>query len=163
MFCKNCGNQVPDEANVCPNCGTVLKQNPQQPKYTMPNHGSGNDSSAVVALACGITGIVVAVLGGILFGIFGGIIGIILGVVAVVAGTNAKKASNNAKGTGGFICGLLALIFGVVFTAGCGICGCTDPTGYTCYGCVGGSCKASNDIVDGLEDYYDALLDDFNW
>lgn len=161
MFCKNCGNQVPDEANVCPNCGTVLKQ-PQQP-YTSPSSNGGHDNNSAIALACGITGIVVAVLGGILFGIFGGIIGILLGLVAVVAGTNAKKSSNNTKGTGGFICGLIALILGVVFTAGCGICGCTDPTGYTCYGCVGGSCKATNDIGNGLEDYYDALLDEINW
>ncbi|MGN1204877.1 MAG: zinc-ribbon domain-containing protein, partial [Lachnospiraceae bacterium] len=24
MFCGNCGNQVPDGANVCPNCGTPV-------------------------------------------------------------------------------------------------------------------------------------------
>lgn len=29
MFCKNCGNQVDDNAAFCPNCGTVL--NNQQP------------------------------------------------------------------------------------------------------------------------------------
>ncbi|MCR4746727.1 MAG: zinc ribbon domain-containing protein, partial [Lachnospiraceae bacterium] len=25
MFCVNCGNKIPDEANVCPHCGTVLR------------------------------------------------------------------------------------------------------------------------------------------
>ena len=24
-FCPHCGSQVPDDANVCPNCGTVLR------------------------------------------------------------------------------------------------------------------------------------------
>ena len=30
MFCGNCGNQVPEGANVCPNCGTPLAGAPVQ-------------------------------------------------------------------------------------------------------------------------------------
>ena len=38
-FCSNCGNQVPEGANVCPLCGTPLggqpnfQQQTQQPNY----------------------------------------------------------------------------------------------------------------------------------
>ena len=30
MFCGNCGNQVPEGANVCPNCGTPVAGAPVQ-------------------------------------------------------------------------------------------------------------------------------------
>lgn len=36
MFCKNCGHPVDDNANVCTNCGTVLKEAPVQPTYEQP-------------------------------------------------------------------------------------------------------------------------------
>lgn len=165
MFCKNCGTQIPDDSNVCPNCGTVLTQKPvqaSQNSYYSSMSDGGKDGNATIALACGISSIVVAILGGILFGVIAGLIAIVLGVVAVISGTNSKKQYNSSKGTGGFICGLLGLIFAVIFTAGCGICGCTDPTGYACYGCVGGSCKAKQDIGDNISDLYD-ILDDYNW
>ena len=38
MFCRNCGNQVPDGALFCGNCGTKVEAQaaPQQPAYDMP-------------------------------------------------------------------------------------------------------------------------------
>jgi len=36
MFCNNCGNQVPDTANVCPQCGNTLARPAQQPQYQQP-------------------------------------------------------------------------------------------------------------------------------
>lgn len=47
MFCTNCGSQIPDNANVCPYCGTVLSQTPPaapaqqygQPAYGQPAYG----------------------------------------------------------------------------------------------------------------------------
>lgn len=120
------------------------------------------NTAATTSLVLGIASIVVAVLGGIMFGIFGALIAVILGIIAVVMGTNAKKATNGVKGTGGYTCGLIGLILGVIFAAGCGICGCSEPTGYTCYGCVGGSCKASNDVNNGMSELYD-VLNDYDW
>lgn len=159
MFCKQCGNQIPDGANVCPQCGTVQTQNNHPAGGSKP---SGNANTATISLVCGISSIVVAVLGGIMFGVVAGIIAVVLGAVAVITGITAKKESGNTKGTGGFVCGLLGLIFGVIFAAGCGICGCADPTGYTCYGCVGGSCKAKSDLGNALGSYED-LLNDLDW
>lgn len=176
MFCKSCGTQIPDGTNVCPSCGAPAAPTPAQnaaptyqsapayqaaPAYQNPtNAGAPNvkSTAATVALACGISSIVLAVLGGIMFGAIAALIAVVVGIVAVVAGTNAKKETNGVKGNGGFVCGLLGLIFGLVFAAGCGICGCSDPTGYTCYGCVGGSCKATQDA----KDIYN-MLDDYDW
>ena len=67
MFCKQCGNQIPDGANVCPQCGTVQTQNNHPAGGSKP---SGNANVATISLVCGISGIiVVAVLGGIMFGV----------------------------------------------------------------------------------------------
>ncbi len=36
-FCNNCGNQIPDGANVCPACGApVISAQPQQVQYQQP-------------------------------------------------------------------------------------------------------------------------------
>ncbi len=35
-FCINCGNELPPEANVCPNCGTGVVRNAQQPPAPAP-------------------------------------------------------------------------------------------------------------------------------
>ena len=40
MFCSNCGNNVPEGANVCPMCGKPVVQQPQQP-YGQPNMYNG--------------------------------------------------------------------------------------------------------------------------
>lgn len=153
---------MPDGANVCPQCGTVQTQNNAPVQHRPASTGGNNGNGATIALVCGIVSIVFAVVGGIMFGVVCGVIAIILGVVAVVVGINTKKAQGNPKATAGFVCGLLGLIFGIIFTAGCGICGCADPTGYTCYGCVGGSCKAKSDIGSAIGDYYD-ILNDLDW
>ncbi len=41
MFCQNCGSQIPDGANICPNCGTPVKQVPdsQQQGSIQPQYG----------------------------------------------------------------------------------------------------------------------------
>lgn len=125
------------------------------------NNG-GKVPGATPSLICGIASLVVALIGGITYGIIGAVISIVLGVVAVVLGINAKKASNNQAGGPGFICGLLGLIFGVIFAIGCSVCGCVDGTekSYTCYGLCGGSCMAASDLVSGdYDDYEDELQD----
>lgn len=90
----------------------------------------------------------------------------ILGIVAVVLGINAKKQTGGTKGQAGFVCGLIGIIFAVIFAVGCSICGAVESsstkTSYTCYGCVGGSCLVSsdvNDAADSLNDLSNALND----
>ena len=184
MFCGNCGNQIPDDANVCPNCGTpvagaapqansqpVVQPAPQADPYVqqapyaqpMPQAPmSHNSNMATIALVCGIVSIVLAVLGGILFGVIPAVIAIALDVVAVVLGVNENKLSPEKKGNGALICGIIGLIFGVIFAAGCGICGCTSG-GYGCYGCVGSSCKATSDVSRSMDSFGDLLEDMEDW
>ena len=85
--------------------------------------------------------------------------------VGLVVGINTKKQTGGAKGTGGFVCGLLGLIFGLIFAVGCAACGGCSTCGggygnYGCYGCVGASCKAQSDInraTSELEDLFGSL------
>ena len=38
MFCKNCGNQIVDEAVICPKCGVMVAGNPSAGSAAVPNH-----------------------------------------------------------------------------------------------------------------------------
>lgn len=177
MFCNQCGTQVNDGQAFCPNCGapmgaeqtnTAPQMNsmPNSMPYQQPAMGGmpGGNTNNTIALILGIVSIVLGVLGGILFGIFGAMFGLIAGVVGLVLSIGVRKATNNAQGTPAFICALIGLIFSVIFAAGCSICGCTQKAAgagdYTCYGCVGGSCKLQNDAKNAYRD-----LDSFfnNW
>ena len=181
MFCGNCGNQVPDGANVCPNCGTPVagaapQQSvqptpaPQADPYAqaapyaqpMPQAPAASNPNAMIALVCGIVSIVLAVLGGIMFGVIPAVLAIALGIVALVLGINVNKTSPEKKGNGGLVCGIIGLVFGVIFAAGCSICGCTSG-GYGCYGCVGSSCKASSDISKGVNSLNNLFEDMEDW
>ena len=43
-FCRNCGQQIPDDASACPNCGTVVaEQAEQQPVTTVYTPGGDAD------------------------------------------------------------------------------------------------------------------------
>lgn len=73
MFCKKCGEEINDEAVICPKCGCETgfkKDEPDEPK----------------------TGI------GILLGLFLGIIGLIIGLCLYKEGTVARKTFLKAWG-----------------------------------------------------------------
>lgn len=36
MYCKNCGIEIPDNANACPYCGTILNDNVYSGNYAQP-------------------------------------------------------------------------------------------------------------------------------
>ena len=66
-------------------------------------------TKAIVALVCGIIGIVLAW--------FVPIVGIILGIVAMTMGNMAKKSlpyDQRGMATGGFICGIIAIVASVI-------------------------------------------------
>lgn len=127
------------------------------------------NGAATAATVLGIVSLILAILGGIMFGVIGAGIALVLGIVAVVLGINAKKETGGVKGQAGFVCGLLGIVFAAIFAVGCAICGAVESSGtktsYTCYGCVGGSCMAANDVdnaADDLEDALDQLQDLYN-
>ena len=80
-------------------------------------------SPAGVALALGVIGLIMSLIGGVMFGVIGGGLGVVLGIVAIILGVQAKGKTDRAKGNGGFVTGIIALIFGLImvlvfFTAG---------------------------------------------
>lgn len=51
MFCRNCGNQVTNQATVCLRCGSY----PTAGTRFCPNCGAQPDPSAVVCVRCGVS------------------------------------------------------------------------------------------------------------
>lgn len=108
-------------------------------------------TSNTVSIILGVVGLVFGILGGILFGFIPALLGLGMGVAAAVIGINTKKATNQQVGNVGFILGIIAIIFGAIFFVGCLACGACSAS-YGCWGTVGSSCKASNDINSALSD-----------
>lgn len=196
MFCEKCGSQIPEGTNVCPNCAAVNNPTPapapapeqvvyqqapqqaapqqvyQQPVYQQAAPAANGGGVGTVGLICGIVGIVLSVLGSIMFGLICSTISIILSVVGLIIGINMKKQTG--KGSSAFVCGLIGLICGIIFTAGCGICAAVSSCGdrYNpindmlgieasnpgCYGCVGSSCIAEREY-DKWEDAIESIWD----
>ncbi len=114
-----------------------------------------NNSKATVATICGVISLIVGIIGGITFGIIGGGIALVTGIIAVVMGVTAKKETYGAKGSAGMVCGIIGIVFGALFTIACTVCG-SGTAGYGCYGLVGGTMCAVDDVEDELEDFNNA-------
>lgn len=117
-----------------------------QPNAPQPDE---SNSSSTISIILGISGLVFAILGGLLFGVIPALLGLAAGVVGLVFSIKVRKETNNSKGTAGLILGILSVTFGVGFAIGCASCSC-GTTNYTCYGCIGGSCMAASDVSNGL-------------
>ena len=87
MFCKHCGNQIPDNATFCTHCGNSTQTTPPTTPYHQPQQSS---SFYVVSLVLGIVGIVLA--------LFSPILGLIPSIVGIVLGAKERKASGKAVG-----------------------------------------------------------------
>ena len=96
MFCPNCGNQAPEGANNCPNCGASLKGEQQTQNYqSNPDNNVGEPKSKLVA----------------------GLLGILLGCL----GVHDFYLGNNRNGIikllltliGGWLCGIGAIAAGI--------------------------------------------------
>ena len=91
---------------------------PQPPEYAQPLATSASvrpkNGLGVAALVLGVASLVAA-LSFILFplGLLGGLVAVILGAIALTRG-RAKGATNPGQATAGIICGVLALVIGIV-------------------------------------------------
>lgn len=146
-----------DNATFCPNCGAPAgQQAPQQPQFQQPqfqqapqqfNAPSGKHPKEGLSIIFGIIGLVLAVLGGILFGFIASLIGLACGVFAAILAVNIKKETNNVRGGAQLVVAILAIAFGAVFVIGCLACG------YGVYGVATISCAFQS----ALGDYADAF------
>ena len=63
MFCPNCGNQAPDGANNCPNCGASLNATQQQAQNYQTNSVNNNGGEPKSKLVAGLFGILLGYFG----------------------------------------------------------------------------------------------------
>ena len=112
-FCANCGSEIEDSWNTCPNCGTNIKA-PQmggEPRLTptpsqTPGYGSRPNSNGF-----GIGALVLSILGLFCFSYILGPIAIILGAVGI------SKDDNNGMAIAGLIIGIFDLCCGLIILA----------------------------------------------
>lgn len=144
MFCTNCGSQLPEGANVCPFCGTAIRQpEPVQPAYQQPvnpypvnprplNTEPVRTPYPVLAISLGIAGAILSYFGyflsllyrntisGILpvLGAMLGICGLVFGIVGLIRSirTNGRRkyVAGIVLSAIGLSGGAVALLFGFI-------------------------------------------------
>lgn len=138
MFCKNCGKQIPDDSNYCPECGCALNstnansvfvQTPEyakEPKYNTeavkPVVEQSKQTSvwAMIGFALSIASIFLS---------FSGLVPMSALLVSVVGFVDCKNHNKSGKG----FC-LVGIIIAIIFLYG-----------YASY---------MNDVLDEVESYY---------
>ena len=83
MFCKFCGNEIPNDAVVCTHCGRMTAN-------AQPAQPAQSGKLPVVSLVLGIIGIV--------FAIFSPILGLIPSIVGIVFGVKERTKTGRAVG-----------------------------------------------------------------
>ncbi|MFW9998661.1 MAG: zinc-ribbon domain-containing protein [Candidatus Hodarchaeota archaeon] len=124
-YCTNCGTELEESWNACPNCGKTLKQEqisqslPQQQPYiptqpqavqVQPYHRtyrpSGSNTYGIAALICGLIGLVLSFTYG----------APVLGLAAIVlGGLGISRDDNNAMAMIGVILGIVDFVFFLLF------------------------------------------------
>lgn len=140
MFCTNCGANIPDDSNVCANCGVPVVQQPNfqqpepaQPAYQQPQPAQPayqqpqpvyqqpapvQQAPVVPGKGMAVTSMVLGIVALALFCMWYislpcGIVGLALGIVAM----NKAKAvgMKNGMATAGIACSCVALGLMVLF------------------------------------------------
>lgn len=106
-YCSHCGNEVMDEAEICPKCGCRLSE---AKVVSTPKEPAGSSGPA---LGLGIASIACAIISFLIFGWLA-LVGFGLGIGAIVSGAKHKTATK-AKvglglGIGGTVVGAIAII-----------------------------------------------------
>lgn len=108
-FCSNCGSEMNENEEVCPNCGQG-PANSETEKNTVVENEANTGKAKVNPSAIG--GLVCSIIGLFIMGIYMGVIAICLGA----AGLKHIKAFENEKGKGIAIAAIAIGIFDVVFS-----------------------------------------------
>ena len=105
MFCRNCGSEIDDRAEICPKCG--VRVNPQSASPTHANDDAPNAGFAVLGFFFPLIGLILYLVWkadyplkakscgkGALIGFIVGIVLSILYVVIIVAAAGCIAANN---------------------------------------------------------------------
>lgn len=135
-FCKNCGSELKEGADVCVKCGKVIaEENTQVSTGTNPAQGS-----SVAALITGIASVVLSWIPWVSFAALGS------GIAAIILGAKARKKSPAGK-TGMATAGLVLGIIGV----------CLSAISSICYICACATVSSVGDLEDLIDGSY------YNW
>ncbi len=137
MFCKNCGKEIPDGANVCPNCG----QAPNGPAPVQPG-GNPDDGKglSIAALVLGICGCAL-----FWFSVANVII-LAANILGIIFGIKGRKKSMAAYGKASGIA-TAGLVLSIIGTSICGI------GVLSCTVCVGCTACAAQGALSELPNY----------
>ncbi len=103
MFCKVCGCEMPDDANVCPRCGSAV-ENSEFVATEQPAAPAAKFSvKAIVGFAVSLVGIIISAIPC-------GIVGIIFSILGMKEINTGEK-----RGKGFAIAGLVVSILDIVF------------------------------------------------
>lgn len=129
-YCINCGKEVEESWNSCPNCGKVLKGphvvqeqpilrqplQPQPPQYQTPQYqrkyGSGGSSNfGIAALICGLIGPFFA-----FFIIEAFFVGIVFSLITIIlGGIGIGRDDNNILAIIGLVIGIADFVCCLIF------------------------------------------------
>ena len=111
MYCKMCGSQIPDGADVCNVCGAVQKKQNSADNSTIVSESSpirettAEDIFAIVSVSASIAGL------------FFGFIMMIVGLVFGILGRKSQKYPGFAKG--GIIVSIIGIVLRIVVIIVC--------------------------------------------
>lgn len=115
MFCKNCGNQIPDNAAFCGSCGTKVEaqaapqqpayEAPQQPAYTAPQPAYQQPAQAAPAQSTNDPALDSLATNSMIFGILSAALGLSFGVPGIIFSVITKNKINEYLNRGGSLSG----------------------------------------------------------
>lgn len=120
-ICQNCGAQIQDGVQFCPNCGSMQTfSTPQQPPfqpnpgyYTQPQTNPTNGKT-IAALVLGIVSICISCFYGI-FGLIAGVIGLILAILSRKQAKGLHQREGSGLRTAALVCSIVGVAISVLF------------------------------------------------
>ena len=107
MFCKNCGQQVEDNVESCPNCGAKVKEDTfAQNTQTYTNQNQPMQQP----VQKGTNGFAIA---GFILSFFGGLLGLIFSIIGLVKAK--KEGSPKGLAIAGLVISIVWLVFIILY------------------------------------------------
>lgn len=141
MNCKNCGNEIPEGARVCVNCGVAAQEEAVVTPAAESKNAPGKILS-IVSLVLGVLSILSNCCCSFLLGMFAPIVAVPFSIAGLVTGfigmKQAKDAGEkNGMAIAGLICSVVGVIVSILFVilmvlgiAGLGAMGAIGSYGY---------------------------------